>query len=87
MILCSYAKRKIMCNVEKREKLAAMLRGNDAMKNIISKKVNRIALISIAAAALMVCSPLTVFAANSSANDTKTKVIYTGDGTTKSVEV
>lgn len=57
------------------------------MKNIISKKVNRIALISIAAAALMVCSPLTVFAANSSASDTKTKVIYTGDGTTKSVEV
>jgi len=54
------------------------------MKNIIYKKVNRIALISIAAAALMVCSPLTAFAANT---DARTKVVYTGDGTTKTVQV
>jgi hypothetical protein len=63
-----------------------MLRGNDAMKNIISKKGKRIALISIAAAALIVCSPLTAFAANT-ASDTKTKVVYAGDGTTKTVQV
>lgn len=74
-----------MCNVEKQKILAAMLRGNDAMKTIISQKAKRIALISIAVSVLMVCSPLTVFAAN--APDTRTKVVYTGDGTTKSVQV
>ncbi|HEX3037778.1 MAG TPA: hypothetical protein VHO94_02140 [Oscillospiraceae bacterium] len=56
------------------------------MKNMISKKKKRIALISIAAAALMVCSPLTVFAANTT-SDTRTKVVYAGDGTTKTVQV
>ena len=56
------------------------------MKNIISKKGKRIALISIAAAALMVCSPLTAFAANTT-SDTRTKVVYAGDGTTKTVQV
>lgn len=56
------------------------------MKNNKYKKVNRIALISIAAAALMACSSLTAYAADSStsAADTRTKVVYTGDGTTTS---
>ena len=73
-----------MCNVEKRKKLAAMLRGNDAMKNYKMVKLNRIALISIAAAALMACSSVTAFAADSStlSADTSTRVIYTGNGTT-----
>jgi len=73
-----------MCNVEKRKKLAAMLRGNDAMKNYKMIKLNRIALISIAAAALMACSSVTAFAADSStlSADTSTRVIYTGNGTT-----
>jgi LPXTG-motif cell wall-anchored protein len=79
----------MISNVEKRKKLAAMLRGNDAMKNDMFIKLNRIALISIAVAALMACSPLTAFAAVSSAlpADTSTKVIYNGNGTTKSVTV
>ena len=52
------------------------------------KKGNRIALISIAAAALMACSPVTAFAAVSTpADDTVTRVIYTGNGTAASVEV
>ncbi len=53
------------------------------MKNHQNKNVNRIALISIAAAVLMVCSPLTAFAAEA----TPAKVIYTGDGSTTTVAV
>lgn len=54
------------------------------MKNYKMVKLNRIALISIAAAALMACSSVTAFAADSStlSADTSTRVIYTGNGTT-----
>jgi LPXTG-motif cell wall-anchored protein len=64
-----------------------MLRGNDAMKNN-KLKLNRIALISIAIAAIMVFSPLTAFAAESIPGaQTALKVIYNGNGTTKSISV
>nr|WP_319488807.1 LPXTG cell wall anchor domain-containing protein [uncultured Caproiciproducens sp.] len=52
------------------------------MKNKVLKKLNRIALISIAVAALMACSSFTAFAAVSTP---EAKVIYTG--TTKTVTV
>ncbi len=59
------------------------------MKNYKFIKLNRIALISIAAAALMACSSVTAFAAVSPLPaNTAAKVVYTGDGTTtKTVEV
>ncbi len=79
----------IMSNVEKRKKLAAMLRGNDAMKNNMFIKLNRIALISIAVAALMACSSLTAFAAQatpSSETPPPVMVTYNGNGTTVAVE-
>ena len=65
----------IMSNVEKRKKLAAMLRGNDAMKNNMFIKLNRIALISIAVATLMACSSLTAFAAQTTSSETSQPVM------------
>jgi len=78
----------IMSNVEKRKKLAAMLRGNDAMKNNMFIKLNRIALISIAVATLMACSSLTAFAAQTTSSETSQPVMvtYNGSGTTVAVD-
>ncbi len=58
------------------------------MKNNMFRKLNRIALISIAVAALMACSSLTAFAAESTPPaDTRTKVVYNGSGAAKAVTV
>ncbi len=74
-----------MSNVEKRKKLAAMLKGNDAMKIGSKNKLKRIALISVAAAVSAACSPLPVYAA--ALPEKSVKVIYTGDGSTTTVGV
>lgn len=73
-----------MCSAEKRKKLAAILKGNDAMKISSMKKSKRIALISVAAAMLAVCSPVSAFATGQSQ---QAKVIYTGNGSTATVAV
>lgn len=54
------------------------------MKNNPYKRTKRIALISVAAAVIAACCPLPAFAA---AESQPAKVIYTGNGTTQTVEV
>lgn len=55
------------------------------MKKFTIKKLNRIALTSFVAAAFLACNALTAYAA--SAADTRTMVVYTGGGTSSSVDV
>lgn len=55
------------------------------MKRFNVKKRNRIALVSVAAAALLACNPITIYAA--SAADTPVRVVYTGGGTSSSIAV
>ncbi len=55
------------------------------MKKFNLKKLNRIALVSFLAAAFLACNSITAYAA--SAADTRTKVVYTGGGTSSSIAV
>lgn len=57
------------------------------MSNLKHKKRNRILVTAVTAAVFAVCSSVQIFAADSSSAAVPAKVIYTGDGTTKSVRV